>query len=119
MPDTISHGSTATSRGFAALYIAWAIALAATLGALFIGEVLGQAPCHLCWYQRIAMFPLALILGLATLSGDLGTVSYTHLDVYKRQMFCRRRKTTPTRCRCSGWPKIWNNYSARCWRRHF
>lgn len=76
MPDPISHGSTATSRGFAALYIAWAIALAATLGALFIGEVLGQAPCHLCWYQRIAMFPLTLILGLATLSGDLGIRRY-------------------------------------------
>ena len=64
------------SRSFAALYTAWAIALAATLGALFIGEVLGQAPCHLCWYQRIAMFPLALILGLAALSGDLGVRRY-------------------------------------------
>ena len=64
------------SRSFAALYTAWAIALAATLGALFIGEVLGQAPCHLCWYQRIAMFPLALILGLAALSGELGIRRY-------------------------------------------
>lgn len=69
MPETIS-------RSFAALYLAWAIALAATLGAVFIGEVLGQTPCHLCWYQRIAMFPLALMLGLAAVSGDLGIRRY-------------------------------------------
>lgn len=48
------------------LALAWLVALAATLGALFIGEVMGQAPCELCWYQRIAMFPLAWILGVAT-----------------------------------------------------
>ena len=52
------------------LYIAWVVALAATLGALFIGEVLGQTPCVLCWYQRIAMFPLAWILGVACLTND-------------------------------------------------
>jgi hypothetical protein len=46
------------------------IALAATLGALFIGEVLGQMPCTLCWYQRIAMFPLVPILGLSLWLGD-------------------------------------------------
>lgn len=47
------------------LVLAWLVALAATLGALFVGEVMGQAPCELCWYQRIAMFPLAWILGVA------------------------------------------------------
>ncbi len=70
MPDN------ATNRGFPALYLAWAIALAATLGALFIGEVLGQTPCGLCWYQRIAMFPLALILGVAVLREDMGVRFY-------------------------------------------
>jgi len=49
---------------------AFVIALAATLGALFIGEVLGQMPCTLCWYQRIAMFPLVPILGLSLWRGD-------------------------------------------------
>ena len=52
------------------LYGAWLVSLAATLGALFIGEVLGQTPCVLCWYQRIAMFPLAWILGIACLTND-------------------------------------------------
>ena len=50
--------------GETALGLAWIIALVATLSVLFIGEVLGQAPCVLCWFQRAFMFPLAIILGL-------------------------------------------------------
>lgn len=52
------------------LMAAWGIALAATLGALFIGEVMGMAPCLLCWHQRIFMFPLAPILGMAAYAED-------------------------------------------------
>ncbi len=48
-------------HGWLWLMAAWGVALAATLGALFIGEVMGMTPCLLCWYQRIFMFPLALI----------------------------------------------------------
>lgn len=65
MPDT------SPSRAHAALTLAFLIALAATLSALFIGEVLGKMPCLLCWYQRIAMFPLVVILGIAALRDDL------------------------------------------------
>lgn len=50
--------------------LAWLMACAATLGALFIGEVMGMTPCVLCWYQRIFMFPLAIILGLACFLDD-------------------------------------------------
>lgn len=49
---------------------AWIVALAATLGALFIGEVLGKEPCSLCWYQRVFMFPIAIILGLGFWGDD-------------------------------------------------
>lgn len=49
---------------------AFLVALVATLGALFIGEVLGQMPCTLCWYQRIAMFPLVPIFALSFWRGD-------------------------------------------------
>lgn len=49
---------------------AWLLACAATLGALFLGEVMGMTPCVLCWYQRIFMFPLAIILGLACFLDD-------------------------------------------------
>jgi disulfide bond formation protein DsbB len=56
-----------TERGWALLFLAWLISTVATAGALFIGEVMGMMPCVLCWYQRIAMFPLALFLGFALL----------------------------------------------------
>lgn len=49
---------------------AWLIALSSTLGALFIGEVMGQAPCDLCWYQRAFMFPLAIMLAVAVFRSD-------------------------------------------------
>ncbi len=52
------------------LLAAWLIALCASLGALFIGEVLGQAPCHLCWFQRAFMFPLAVILLVSCITSD-------------------------------------------------
>jgi len=52
------------------LILAWLVALAATLGALFIGEVMGQAPCNLCWFQRAFMFPLAIVLMVACLIAD-------------------------------------------------
>lgn len=58
------------SRDDLPLLAAFAVALCATLGALFIGEVLGKMPCTLCWYQRIAMFPLVVIFGMALWRGD-------------------------------------------------
>lgn len=58
------------------LFIAWVLALTASLAVLFIGEVMGQAPCVLCWYQRAAMFPLAVLLGIAAFRGDAGAVVY-------------------------------------------
>ena len=65
-----SEGGSGFPRASLALYGAWLVALAATLGALLLGEVLGRTPCTLCWYQRIAMFPLALVLGIACLADD-------------------------------------------------
>ncbi len=46
------------------LALAWTIALVASLSVLFVGEILGQKPCVLCWFQRAFMFPLAIVLGL-------------------------------------------------------
>lgn len=52
------------------LLAAWLVAVIATAGALFIGEVMLMLPCQLCWYQRIFMFPLVLVLGMACWSDD-------------------------------------------------
>lgn len=65
-----------TPRFWTPLFTAWLVSLLATAGALFLGEVVGMAPCVLCWYQRIAMFPLVLILGLGLLDSDLRSVRY-------------------------------------------
>ncbi len=58
------------------LVAAWVVALLSTLGALFIGEVMGQVPCNLCWFQRAFMFPLAVVLGVAALLDDRGVWRY-------------------------------------------
>lgn len=47
-----------------ALFFAWTIALVATLGSLFFSEYAGYEPCKLCWFQRILMYPLVLVLGV-------------------------------------------------------
>ncbi|MGI0644537.1 MULTISPECIES: disulfide bond formation protein B [Pseudomonadaceae] len=58
------------------LLIAWLVALVSTLSALFIGEVMGQAPCVLCWFQRAFMFPLAVILAIACYHSDFAIWRY-------------------------------------------
>lgn len=47
------------------LPMSWAVALVATLGSLYFSEVLHYLPCKLCWYQRILMYPLVIILSIA------------------------------------------------------
>ncbi|MDZ7590851.1 MAG: disulfide bond formation protein B [Rubrivivax sp.] len=64
------QAATRPSTGWVWLSAAWAVALVSTSASLFIGEVMGMTPCQLCWYQRILMFPLALILGLAAFGND-------------------------------------------------
>ncbi len=53
------------------LWIAWVIALTATLGSLYFSELAKYVPCHLCWYQRIAMYPMAVILLVGALRRDV------------------------------------------------
>lgn len=53
-----------------ALGVAWAVAGVATLGSLYFSEVAHFRPCTLCWVQRIAVYPLAVILGVAWFRRD-------------------------------------------------
>ena len=57
-------------------YLAWLIALVATVGSLFFSEVMQLPPCVLCWYQRIAMYPLVLIIGVGIITRDSRMKSY-------------------------------------------
>lgn len=58
------------------LYSAWLVSVIATLGSLYFSEIRGFIPCELCWYQRILMYPLAVILGIATFQTDFGIKRY-------------------------------------------
>ena len=57
------HGN-ANEAVWTLVFAAWLVAAISTLGALFLGEVMGYAPCVLCWYQRIFMFPLVFVLAV-------------------------------------------------------
>lgn len=58
------------------LYFAWIIVCIATLGSLYYSDVRNLNPCHLCWYQRIVIFPLVVILGIAAYKGFNGIAPY-------------------------------------------
>jgi disulfide bond formation protein DsbB len=58
------------------LRLAWLVAIVATAGSLYFSEVAHFEPCKLCWYQRIAMYPLVLILGVGALRSDVSAVRY-------------------------------------------
>ena len=58
------------------VYIAFAQALLATLVSLFFSEILKFPPCVLCWYQRILMYPLVIILAVGILRKDRGVYLY-------------------------------------------
>jgi disulfide bond formation protein DsbB len=51
--------------GDGAVAFALVVTVVATLGSLYLSEVAHFLPCRLCWYQRIAMYPLTIILGSA------------------------------------------------------
>ena len=58
------------------LYFAWIVAIAATLGSLYLSEVKLFVPCTLCWYQRILMYPFVITLAIASFKQDKGIIKY-------------------------------------------
>ena len=63
---------TAFARSIApqSIVLAWIVATVTTLGSLYYSEHAGFVPCELCWYQRIVMYPLVIVLGVAALRRD-------------------------------------------------
>ncbi len=58
------------------VFAAWVVASVGTLGALFLSEVMEVPPCVLCWYQRIFMFPLVLVLPMGLFPFDPRVIRY-------------------------------------------
>jgi disulfide bond formation protein DsbB len=60
----------------AGVWLAFLVALTATLGSLYFSEIADFVPCRLCWFQRIAMYPLAAILLVGAIRRDPGVRWY-------------------------------------------
>jgi disulfide bond formation protein DsbB len=58
------------------LFGAWFVSLVATMGSLFFSEVMLLPPCVLCWYQRICMYPLAIIFTVGLVAHDRHVARY-------------------------------------------
>jgi disulfide bond formation protein DsbB len=58
------------------MHLSWLVALVATLGSLYFSEIMHFLPCKLCWYQRILMYPLVIILGIAAVRRDYKLTVY-------------------------------------------
>lgn len=56
--------------GNSALVLAAMVAIGATLGSLYFSEIANYTPCKLCWWQRVAMFPLSIVLSIAAVRKD-------------------------------------------------
>ena len=58
------------------LFLCWLVAAVSAMGSLFFSHVMEFAPCVLCWYQRIFLFPLVLILAIGLFPFDKKVVKY-------------------------------------------
>ena len=58
------------------LWLASGVAIAATVGSLYLSDIVHLIPCKFCWYQRIAMYPLAIVLPIAAWRKDNGIRLY-------------------------------------------
>ena len=72
---------TKSQQGWGLIFICWLIAMSALFGSLFFSEVMGLKPCVLCWWQRVFIYPLAVLflVGMFPQGNkvDLSVVRYT------------------------------------------
>ena len=66
----------ATLLGNNAVWLAWVVALVATVGSLMYSELFHYVPCRLCWFQRIAMYPLAIVLLVGAIRREVAVKFY-------------------------------------------
>jgi disulfide bond formation protein DsbB len=72
----MSQSDQATNANWTLLFLSWLLVSVSTTGSLFFSYVLEFEPCVLCWYQRICLFPLVLILGAGLFPFDKSVVKY-------------------------------------------
>ena len=57
-------------------YFAWTIALLSVAISLYYSDIRGFVPCNLCWYARILMYPLVVILGVGIIRRERQALYY-------------------------------------------
>ncbi len=89
------------------MLFAYLISIAGVLGSLYYSEIVGYAPCVLCWYQRIFMYSNVFILGLALYKGgDKNSIPYAmilacvggFISIYHNLLFLPAFKEVDTTC---------------------
>ena len=65
------------NKNWAILFSAWVLVAVSTLGSLFFSYIMEFAPCVLCWYQRICLFPLVIILATGLFPLDKRVIEYS------------------------------------------
>jgi disulfide bond formation protein DsbB len=73
IPSAREAGSAVAAAG---PWLSFLVAAGATAGSLYFSEVANYAPCQLCWYQRIAMYPLSVMLLVAAIRRDRAASFY-------------------------------------------
>lgn len=74
--DNDNDGKAKLQAAKLALLAAWTIALFGTVGSLFFSDVMQYQPCVLCWYQRIALYPLVFVIGTGLIIDDRRVAAY-------------------------------------------
>ena len=70
LPATSGANRLGSAISDAGVWLAFLVALGATVGSLYFSEVANFNPCRFCWFQRIAMYPLTVILLVGGLRKD-------------------------------------------------
>ena len=72
----MSHSDQTSNVNWNILFLCWLVASISTVGSVFFSHVMEFAPCVLCWYQRICLFPLVIILAVGLFPLDKNVVKY-------------------------------------------
>ncbi len=73
----MSKSEQRSNTNWTILFLCWLLVSVSTTISIFFSSVMEFAPCVLCWYQRISLFPLILILGAGLVSFDKSVVKYS------------------------------------------
>lgn len=73
----MSQTNPFSDKSWNILFSAWILASVSTLGSIFFSHVMAFTPCVLCWYQRICLFPLVMVLATGLFPFDTRVVKYS------------------------------------------